>query len=194
MTSYYTQIPTLDMRARATDLVIIGKVDRIIETDIETHENNTYVRTTFGVEIREILKGTVRGDHVAVEVLGGSTESSETPMQLPVREHETMVFMLSEAEKRGAWVPYLGSAFVVEDSHVKLGEHAAQILGALEGSAAAKIDISLDDVRKIVADAVRSESENRAPDQLEPLPIREMPTGHNGGGQDGAPESQSAED
>ncbi|MGH3996983.1 MAG: hypothetical protein ACRDTJ_05915 [Pseudonocardiaceae bacterium] len=124
-----------------------------------------------------------------VQVLGGRANQAETPMQLPVREGERMVLMLSEGDKEGVFVPYLGSAFVVKGSRVELGKHAVEILAAPEG-AATKSDISLEDVRSAVAQAERRQSDEEGSGPQEPTPIREMPTGYEGAGQPGAPDNE----
>lgn len=190
MTTYYNQVPTLNMRARAAELVIIGKVDKIIRTETETYENTTYVRTTFNVEIVESLKGKLRRKTLEVEVPGGSAESAETPMELPVREGQSLVFMLSDAGREGVWVPYLGSVFVLEGTIVKLGKHAAEIA---ETKTKAQ-DISLGDLRKVLAEAAKDEADDATPDLSEIPPVTELPSEAVGGGQFSRPEPKSAED
>lgn len=193
MTSYYKEIPTLDMRTRAARVVIVGTIRGVLQTDTEFYEDQTYVRSTVDVEVEEVLKGKIEAQHIAVQVLGGRTERAETPLQLPMREGERMLLMLSEGDKEGIFVPYLGSAFPVKGSRVKFGESAAEEPGAPR-SPAAEPEVSLDDVRRTVAKVERLRSEEEAPGRLEPAPVLEMPTGHEGAGQSGAPLSQPGAD
>lgn len=184
MTTYYDQIPTLGMRVRAAELVIVGKVGTITRTDTETYGNITYVRTTFNVEIVERLKGETRRETLEVEVPGGSAESAETPMELPIREGQTLIFMLSDAGREDVWVPYLRSAFVIEGESVKLGKHAAEIAG----TEARGQDISLSDLRKVLAEAAMNEADKATPDLSEISPVTELPSEALNGGQFSRPE------
>jgi hypothetical protein len=188
MTTYYTEIPTLSMRSRAAELVILGRVGRVIETKEEYHDGSPYVRTTFEVEVDQVLKGEPGEQRVAVEVLGGRAEKTETPMQVPVREGERMVLMLSPAAKEGVCVPYLGSAFVIEESRMLLGDHRAEKLG-LPDEKEAPAALDLDELRRVVEEAVRTQPDERPVRDLSELPpVTELPDGLQAAGQPATPE------
>ncbi len=57
MTTYYNQIPPLDDRIRASELVVVGIVGNLLGTDVESYEGKDYVRSTFDVRIEQVLKG-----------------------------------------------------------------------------------------------------------------------------------------
>jgi hypothetical protein len=99
-----------------------------------------------------------------------------------------MVLMLADTGKEGVWVPYLGSAFVLEDSRMLLGDHPAEKLG-LPDEAEAPTEVSLDEVRRIVDDAARVRSDEGFRSILPPLPpVTEQPDGLPAAGRSGAPQ------
>ena len=194
MTSYYTQIPTLQERVHATQLVIVGRIGKVIETETEYHDDKAYVRTTFEVMVESVLKGKVTDQRIAVQVLGGKSEQGETPMQLPMRDGGMIVLMLANAEKQGVFVPYLGSAFAVTpDLRVELRDVSIEKLDILDPIKSEKGDLSLDELKKLVNEIVERGVQHDEPLRSEPAPIMEMPTGHKGAGQPGVPEIRNTE-
>ena len=49
MTTYYTQIPTLEMRVTAAQLIVVGLVQKVTETHVDYYDREPFVRTTYEV-------------------------------------------------------------------------------------------------------------------------------------------------
>jgi hypothetical protein len=192
MTSYYNQIPTLSMRARAAVLIVVGKLGRALRTDVEQHEGKSFQRTTYEVHVERVLKGKL-GDAagkptIAVQVFGGETTHEAAPKGWVAPEGAELLLMLSEGMLPGTYVPYLGSAFPVgPDGYLQLGDHAAEKIG-LAGSAKSDArGIDLEAVARLIDDVLREEKEATEHRPVVPPPIAEMPVGHEGGGMHAAP-------
>lgn len=192
MTSYYNQIPTLSMRARAAVLIVVAKLGRALRTDIEQHEGKSYQRTTYEVHVERVLKGKLgdaAGKHtIAVQVFGGEAAHEAAPKGWVAPEGAEVLLMLSEGMLPGTYVPYLGSAFPVgPDGYLQLGDHAAEKIGLAGTAKSDTRGIDLQAVARLIDEVVREEAvaaEHRA---IVPAAIAEMPVGHEGGGEHAAP-------
>jgi hypothetical protein len=193
MTSYYNEIPTLAMRARAAVLIVVAKIGRAQRTDVEEHEGKSYQRTTYDVHVERVLKGKLRDaaskQTIAVQVFGGETTRDAAPKGwVAPEEGAELLLMLSEGMLPGTYVPYLGSAFPVgSDGYLQLGDHAAEKIGLAGAAKSDARGIDLQAVARLIDDVVREEAEVAAYRAIAPVPVAEMPVGHEGGGQHAAP-------
>jgi hypothetical protein len=192
MTTYYTQIPTLEMRVMACTLIIIGTVGKVVGTQVDYYEHEPFVRTTYEVTIQEVLKGALE-QVIHVEVMGGESEGRATPLHMPMYEGSLLVLMLVSQAGSDAFVPYFNSAFPLNlDGQIALGTQAAETLS----SQIAQINsesISLDLLRVLVTTVVEREAtetsaaERAMAGQVLP-PVLEMPLGFHGGGEPSEPQ------
>lgn len=192
MTSYYNQVPTLAMRARAAVLIVVAKIGRAQRTDVEQHEGKSYQRTTYDVHVERVLKGKLSDaaskQTIAVQVFGGETTRDAAPKGWVAPEGAELLLMLSEGTLPGTYVPYLGSAFPVgSDGYLQLGDHAAEKIGLAGAAKSDARGIDLQAVARLIDDVVREEAEVAAHRAIAPVPVAEMPVGHEGGGQHAAP-------
>jgi hypothetical protein len=193
MTTYYTQIPTLEMRVTASPLIVVGTVGKAVGKRVEYYDDEAFVRTTYEVDVQEILKGATERETIQVEVLGGESGNVVTPMRAPMREGASLVLALAPLPGDAPYVPYLGSAFPLDpDGRIALGPQAAETLSSqlarIEGDS-----ITLDRLRALIetiaevesaeARAAESEAAGRQP------PVTEMPLGFDGGGEPSAPQA-----
>jgi hypothetical protein len=192
MTSYYNQIPTLAMRARAAVLIVVARIGRAQRTDVEQHEGKSYQRTTYDVHVERVLKGKLSDaaskQTIAVQVFGGETTHEAAPKGWVAPEGAELLLMLSEGMLPGTYVPYLGSAFPVgTDGYLQLGDQAAEKIGLAGAAKSDARGIDLQAVARLIDDVVREEAEFAAHRAIAPVPVAEMPVGHEGGGQHAAP-------
>lgn len=194
MTSYYNQIPTLAMRARAAVLIVVARIGRAVRTDVEQHEGKTYQRTIYDVHVERVLKGkpgeAAGGRTIAVQVFGGEATGDAAPRGWVATEGAELLLMLSEGMLPGTYVPYLGSAFPVgADGYLQLGDHAAEKIGLAGAARSDARGIDLQAVVRLIDEAVREEAEAAAHGAIEPAPapVTEMPVAHEGGGKHAAP-------
>ena len=192
MTSYYNQIPTLAMRARAAVLIVVGKIGRALRTDVEQHEGKSYQHTTYDVHVERVLKGKLADasgrQTIAVQVFGGETTLEAAPKGWVAPEGAESLLMLSEGMLPGTYVPYLGSAFPVgPDGYLQLGDHAAEKIGLAGAAKSDARGIDLQAVARLIDDVVHEEAEAAAHRTIAPAPVAEMPLGHEGGGKHAVP-------
>lgn len=192
MTSYYNQIPTLAMRARAAVLIVVARIGRAQRTDVEQHEGKSYQRTTYDVHVERVLKGKLSDaaskQTIAVQVFGGETTHEAAPKGWVAPEGAELLLMLSEGMLPGTYVPYLGSAFPVgTDGYLQLGDQVAEKIGLAGAAKSDARGIDLQAVARLIDDVVREEAEFAAHRAIAPVPVAEMPVGHEGGGQHAAP-------
>jgi len=192
MTTYYTQVPTLEMRVAASSVIITGTVGKIVDTQIEYYDHEPFTRTTYEVMVQEVLKGTLEHKVIRVEVMGGQTAQAAAAPQESMQEGAPLVLMLVPEEGRNTFVPYFSSAFpLVSEEQIELGPRAE-----LLSSSAVSIKggrITLDTLRRLIEAAAREEAaETKAAVAMmagQPLPpVLEMPQGFRGGGEPSAPE------
>ncbi|OLF15976.1 hypothetical protein [Actinophytocola xanthii] len=201
MTTYYKEVPTLEMRVAAAPLVVTGTVGRPVATTVEHYDGEAFVRTTYEVMVTDVLKGSGVPGTILVEVTGGEAGRYATPQAAPLREGVSLALVLGARSGQEAYVPYFGSAYPLEDDGtILLGPEAPATLASerlrIEGQR-----IRLDDLRGLVgrvtaaraaaAEAAASAGSGEA--DRRPPPVTEMPLGVEGGGQPGAPETLDRE-
>lgn len=200
MTTTYTGIPTLEERAAAATLVILGRVEKVLDVSTDYRQEKPQVRTTFRVAVESILKGKIDAEAVEVKVAGGKTETDETPWSVRLKEGDQVFLMLSPNyadHTPDVYVPYFGSSYpVTGEGEVELSEDVSKELDQK------RIPIQrgrakLDDLRLLVEEVVRRQAKQddllveAEPEEFRKLPyreIQEMPNAHFGGPLSSAPE------
>jgi hypothetical protein len=199
MTSYYDQVPSLEARVSAAPVIIVGRVGERVSVQIDHYQGEPFVRSTFEVEVRDVLKGQPTARKIRVEVMGGEAENVSSPLPGQVRNGATLVLMLVSDAESDTYVPYFTSAFPVDaDGTVQFGPQAANKLA----SATEPLrdgQISVERLRDLVATTQRRDATSAAEEvsteqaDLPPAPVSEMPGGVTGGGRNAAPEAGRAE-
>lgn len=191
MTTYYTEIPTLEMRVAAARLIVVGVVGKVTGTQTDYYDHDPFVRTTYEVAVREVLKGEQKQKRIRVEVMGGKSGKVERPLAAPLREGAVLLLLLVPQPGSDAFVPYFSSAFPIEgDRQVLLGTGAAATLSSpnapIKGNR-----ISLEALRRLIKEVTKkAEAEKPEPGLAgrEYPPVLEVPVGFGGGGEPAAPE------
>lgn len=194
MTTYYTQVPTLEMRVAASHLIIIGVVGKIVGTQVDYYDHEPFVRSTYEVTVQEVLKGALEQKVIRVEVMGGEWEKVATPLRAPMHENTSLVLMLVPQAGADAFVPYFSSAFPLNpDGQIVLGPDAAETLSSqvtpIKGET-----ISLETLHVLIKTVSEAEAaEAKAAETVMAgkalPPVLEMPQGFDGGGEPAAPQA-----
>jgi hypothetical protein len=200
MTTTYTGIPTLEERVVAATLVILGRVEKVLDVTTDYRQQEPQVRTTFRVAVDSILKGKTDAEAVEVKVAGGKTEAVETPWSVALKEGDQVLLMLSPNyadHTPDVYVPYFGSSYpVTGEGEVELSEDVSKELDQkrvpLQRGRA-----KLADLRRLVDDVVQRQAKEddllagQEPEEYRKLPyreIQEMPNASPGGPLASAPE------
>lgn len=193
MTTYYTQIPTLEMRVAATPLIVIGVVGKVVSSQVDYYDHEPFVRSTYEVTVHEVLKGTLEPTVIRIEVMGGESEKVSTPLRVPMHEGTSLVLMLVPEADAYTFVPYFNSVFPLNaERQIVLGPQAIETLSSkiapIKGES-----ITLDMLRVLIKTVSEAEAaETKAAelvitDKALP-PVLEIPQGFNGGGESSEPQ------
>jgi hypothetical protein len=193
MTTYYTEVQTLDMLVAASPLIVVGAVGRVVDTVVDYYNQEPFVRSTFEVTVQEVLKGEPERKVIRVEVMGGEAQDVATPLRAPMREGAALVLMLAPAGEKDAYVPYFSSAFPLDqDGQVVLGARAAERLSSQVAPIAGEtlpLDALVSVIQKV--NEAQAAAPKAADDEVtgkEPPPVLEMPHAAAGGGVPSAPQ------
>lgn len=193
MTTYYTQVPTLEMRVAASAVIVIGKVGKVVSTHVDYYDHEPFVRTTYEVTMQEVLKGALEQKVIRVEVMGGESEKIATPLRTPMRENNSLILMLVPQVGTDAFVPYFSSVFPLEPKgQIILGPQAAETLSSQVAPIKGE-SISLDTLRVLIEVVAKAEAAERKAAETAMAgqalpPVLEMPLGFDGGGEPSVPE------
>ena len=203
MTTTYTEIPTFEERVVASTLVILGRVEKVLDVTTDYAMERPQVRTTFQVTIESVLKGKIDDQAIRVQIAGGKTDKAETPWSVRLKEGEPALLLLSPNYAHRApdvFVPYFASAYpVTPEGDVELSEEVAEQLANLDIPVKHR-RARLADVRRLVEVAVgRQEEQDALLAELEPADLRkmpyreilEMPQPDLGGARSAAPENRA---
>lgn len=194
MTTYYTQVPTLEMRVAASALIVIGKVGKGVSRQVDYYGNEPFVRTTYEVTVQQVLKGALEQKVIRVEVMGGESEKIATPLRAPMRENCSLLLILVRQVGTDVFVPYFGSAFPLKPKgRIVLGPQAAETLSSqvapIKGGS-----IGLDRLRVVIKAVAKAQAAERKAAETMMAghvlpPVLEMPLGSDGGGEPSAPQA-----
>jgi hypothetical protein len=200
MTTTYTGIPTFEERVVAATLVIIGRVEKVMDVTTDYRQEQPQVRTTFRVAVESILKGSLDSDNIEVKVAGGKTEAEETPWSVSLKEGDQVLLMLAPNyadHTPDVFVPYFGSSFpVTGEGNVELSEDVIKGLDK-ERAPVRRGRAKLSDLRVLVEEVVQRQAKEvdllagQEPEEFRRMPQREtleMPQADLGGPSSSAPE------
>lgn len=187
MTTYYMQVPTLEMRVAASPLIVIGVVGKVVGSRVDYYDHESFVRSIYEVTVHEVLKGVLEHKIIQVEVMGGKSEKVATALRAPMHEGASLVLMLVPEAEAYTFVPYFDSAFPFNtEKQIALGPQAAETLSSkiapIKGDS-----ITLDMLRVLIKTVSEAEAaEAVMTDKVLP-PVLERPQGFNGGGEPSEP-------
>lgn len=194
MTTYYTQVPTLEMRVAASPLIVIGVVGKVVGSQVDYYDHEPFVRSTFEVTVHKVLKGVLEQQIIRVEVMGGESDKAATPQRVPMPLGASLVLMLVPQGDDYEFVPYFGSAFSINaEGEIALGPQAIATLSSKMTPITSE-NITLDTLRMFIETvseieaAERKAAESVMTGQALP-PILEIPQGLNGGGEPSEPQA-----
>jgi hypothetical protein len=200
MTTTYTGIPTFEERVVASTLVIVGRVEKVMDVTTDYRQEQPQVRTTFRVAVESILKGSLDSDSIEVKVAGGKTETEETPWSVSLKEGNQALLMLAPNYADHApdvFVPYFGSSFpITGEGNVELSEDVIKNLDK-ERAPIRRGKAKLSDLRRLVEEVVQRQAKEedllarQEPEEFRRMPYREtleMPQAELGGPRSSAPE------
>ena len=203
MSTVYTGTPTFEERVVASTLVILGRVERVVDVTTDYASEPPQVRTTFRVHIESVLKGRVEGRDIRVQVAGGKADEAETPWSVRLKEGESALLMLTPNYAHHApdvFVPYVRSSYpVTREDDVELSEEVAKQL-ADQGIRVEHRTAKLAHLRRLVEEVIRRQEKQEArlaeqePTELREMPygkVMEMPQPEAGGARSAAPENQA---
>ncbi|MFN0102835.1 MAG: hypothetical protein ACKV2U_12180 [Bryobacteraceae bacterium] len=192
MTTYYKQIPTLEMRVAASPLIVIGVVGKAVGSQVDYYDHEPFVRSTYEVAVHEVLKGVLKQKVIRVEVMGGESEKASTPSRVPMHTGSSIVLMLAAQADENVFVPYFSSAFPLSaEGRIELGPRVADTLGGNSSQFIGE-NITLDSLRALIEkvgegeDAAGKVAASMMTGEALP-PVTEMPQGFSGGGESSAP-------
>lgn len=185
MTSYYTTPVGLSERVIGSDLIILGRVKRLLDSRTEYFEEHAFTQVSYLMEVEEIIKGETALKEIRVE-LPGDNQLAEG--------QSFVLFLLQDVGKDvpdDQFVPYFGSVFpVMAKGSVDLHSPVTG-LTAVSALPEAVRQVTLKDLRTMVRKqfeeratykGLELELEPQARTWLEFDSPREMPEGEAGGG------------
>ncbi|SRR6266567_617944 len=181
MTTTYTEIPTFEERVVASTLVILGRVDKVVDVTTDYTMEQPQVRTTFQVNIESVFKGRIDGHAIHVQIAGGRTDKAETAWSVHMKEGELVLLLLAPNYAHrtpDVFVPYFASSYpVTSEGNVELSEDVAKQLPNL-GIPVEDRRVKLTDLRRLVEATVQRQEEQEALfAEQEPADLRKMPYG-----------------
>lgn len=201
MTTTYTGIPTFEERVVGSTLVIVGRVEKVMDVTTDYRQEKPQVRTTFRVVVESVLKGSLDSEAVEVKVAGGKNETEESPWSVSLKEGDQVLLMLAPNyadHTPEVFVPYFGSSFrVTGEGNVELGEDLIKGLDQ-ERAPIRRGKAKLSDLRRLVEEVRERQAKEddllaeQEPEELRRMPyreIQEMPQADPGGPRSSTPES-----
>lgn len=196
----YTEIPTLRDRVVAATLVVLGRVEKLVDSTIDYQSEKPVVRSTFSIFVESVLRGKIDTNSINIQIAGGTIEKIQTPWSVILKEGERVLLFLCPnyaLQKPEVFVPYFGSAYIVtDDDNIELSEDVARDF-KYEKFNDKIVKIKLAEVYQAVNDVTEQYEkqksiliENEPRDQLNKSypPISEMPQAESGGARPSAPE------
>ena len=205
MATLYEEIPSLTDRIVAADLIVAGRVGRLIGTQALQIGDRPRVLGLFEVDVEQVLQGEVPSRPVLVRVLGEG-EEERVSWIVPVKEEGLFVLLLVRDVEPGlpdnVFAPYFASAFPLSgEGRVQLPEEIVDDL-TREITRVEDSTIPLEGLSLLIEEVRRRREQ---PDQelqsIEPAELRkepyhevtEMPQPDVGGARPAAPEGEPPE-
>jgi hypothetical protein len=198
----YTGIPTFEERSVAATLVIVGRVEKVVDLTTDYVLEQPQVRTTFQVSVESVFKGEIDDRTVNVQIAGGKSDKTETPWSVLLKEGELALFMLNPNyanQSPDVFVPYFGSCYLVSSNgDVQLSDDVAKQF-ANQKYSIENATVKLADLHRLVDEVVKRQEKQKAfliefePSELLNKPYREiieMPQADFRGARSASPENQ----
>lgn len=182
MTIIYEEVPPLQDRILGATLIVVGRVEKAIDTITDYSTEEPQVQTIFSVKIESVIKGETSMTSIKVRVVGGKSEKTDTGWSVNMAESDRMLLMLSPdygpRHTDNMFVPYFTSCYkVTNEDKVKLEENVISKLGKeieLEDKAYAR----LADIRSLISNIIKNNKKQEAIiEKMEPEELRKMPYG-----------------
>ena len=156
MTTLSHEVPSLEGRALASHLIVVGTVEEGPLSLADYSTDPPQVHSTFRVAVEDALRGRAPGTSVAVRVLGGQVEDLRTEWTCALREGDRVLLFLTPyyAADRDddTFVPYFRGCYPVS------AEGVVELDGRqlLEAHSTAKQDtMTVDGVRSFIQAALQ---------------------------------------
>jgi hypothetical protein len=174
MTTLSHEVPTLEGRALASNLIVLGTVEEGPVSLPDYSTDPPQVHSTFRVAVEDTLRGRAPGASVAVRVLGGSVEELRTEWTVSMAEGDRVLLFLTPyyaADRdEDTFVPYFRGCYPVSQDGVVALDGRALLEAHADATAAGKRDtMNVDGVRSFIQAALqRRDQTNAAQPEREP--------------------------
>lgn len=182
MTIIYEEVPPLQDRILGATVIVVGRVEKAIDTITDYSTEEPQVQTIFSVKIESVIKGETSMTSIKVRVVGGKSEKTDTGWSVNMAEGDRMLLMLSPDYGPGhtdnIFVPYFTSCYkVTNEDKVKLDENVISKLGK-EIELEDKAYVRLADIRSLISNIIKNKKKQEAIlEKVEPEELRKMPYG-----------------
>lgn len=182
MSTTYDETPTFEERVKGAHLIIVGRVEKVVDERVDDTGDQPQVQTVFQVNVENVLEGQIDEASINVRVVGGSVENAETAWSVSMKEGERVLLMLAPdfgtERPKNMFVPYFSTYYPVTGrGQVKLDERTAKEL-ARKKISVEKATAKLSEIRSLISELAQSkvkEADSLA--EMEPKELREMPYG-----------------
>jgi hypothetical protein len=160
MTTFSHALPTLEGRALASNLIVLGTVEEGPESVPDYSTDPPQVHSTFQVAVEDTLRGRAPGASVSVRVLGGTVEHLRTEWTCSMRMGDRVLLFLTPyyaADREDdTFVPYFRGCYPVSAEGVVMLDGRALLEAHAEAAAAGKRDtMSVEGVRTFIQAALQ---------------------------------------
>jgi hypothetical protein len=174
MTTLSRAVPTLEGRALASNLIVLGTVEEGPVSMPDYSTDPPQVHSTFRIAVEDTLRGRAPGASVSVRVLGGNVEELRTEWTCSMREGDRVLLFLTPyyaADREDdTFVPYFRSCYPVSPEGVVMLDGRALLEVHADAAAAGKRDtMNIEGVRSFVEAALQKRDlANAAQPEREP--------------------------
>jgi hypothetical protein len=165
MTTLSHTQPSLEARALAASLVVVGTVEEGPLSQLDWGTEPPQIHSTFRVAVEDALAGASPGPEVTVRVIGGQVDDRHTPWSSVMREGDRVLLFLTPyfaAERdEEAYVPYFRSCFPVSPDGV-VGLDAQGLRDAYAQATERPETITVETIRLFVQAALQKRDQANA--------------------------------
>jgi len=206
MSTTYEGTPTFEERVKGAQLIIIGRVGKVVDERLDNTGDQPQVQTVFQVDVENVLNGQTDEASINIRVVGGRLEKAETAWSVSMKEGDRVLLMLTPDygvdRPKNMFVPYFSTCYpVTARGQVKLDEGTANDL-ASQKIHVEKATVKLSEIRSMISAVAQSQEKEAAtlaemePKELLEMPygdVSEMPTYETGGATPASPEGETEE-
>lgn len=185
MTIIYDEVPPLADRILGANLIVVGQVEKAIDTITDYSVDQPQVQTIFKVNIESVLKGETIMTSIKLRVVGGKSEMTDTDWSVNMTEDHKMLLLLSPDYGPGRtdnmFVPYFASCYTItSENNVKLDENVVNELDK-KIERVDKVSVRLADIRSLIDSIIKNKKREEATlEKMEPDELRKLPYGDVG--------------